>query len=412
MKAATMATGMEEGFAQLARAAIAAVIAAAAAWACAGLSGCAVAEGGEADAQPESVAVVVGAHANAPQPKTSDAAAYLRTAVETNSAVAVVTAEGEPRVAAAGDAVGSTANTSAKRAEENEQWEASLQAALGQATAQTPEVDTLSAIATAARAIAEAPGAHRVVVMDSGLSTAGALDFTQGSLIDADPAEVAAWLRESGELPDLSGVAELDWYGLGDVAAPQQALTEAQRAHLQEVWGAVLAEAGVEATFHAGATTDAPADGLPQVSVVELPERESFSGMASGEDRSEEFGESTIAFLPDSPEFVDETAAREALAGAISALQADAGLTCTVEGATASSDGTEAGRAFVGRLSQQRADAVAALIGDAGVDASRIEAVGCADAHASHVPDRDGAGNLVPALAAENRKVIVTLHKA
>ncbi len=406
-----MREAQERLAALIGRAALIAALALAAVCAAGMLTGCAQEEASGAS-QPESAAFVVGAHANAPLPKVDAAADYLAAAVDTNGYVEVVSAEGQPRSAVAGAIVGSTANTESKRAQENDQWKAALPGYLSEVRAQTPEVDTLASIELAARALSEAPGTHRIVVMDSGLSTTGALDFTQGALIEADASEVAAWLSDNDELPDLSGMA-LDWYYLGDVAAPQADLTPSQRDNLRAIWQAILEACGATVTFHDTTPATDAAEGLSSVSAVDLPERPSMPDtLTAGESVQVEFTESDVKFEGDSAEFVDIDQARAAVAECAQVMEENSNVTCLVEGTTASADPSqgEAGEQFVRDLSQKRADAVAQLLVEAGANPDAIQTRGCGDDHASHVEDRDGDGLLIPSKAAQNRKVIITLQ--
>ena len=392
---------------------LAAALVLAAGGAAATLSGCSNEEASGAT-QPESTVFVVGAHANAPLPKVDCAADYLARSVDTNGYVEVISAEGQPRSAVTGAVVGSTANTASKRAQENEQWKASLPGCLSEVRAQTSELDTLGSIELAARAVSEAPGSHRIVVLDSGLQTVGALDFTQGALIDADANEVAAWLADHSELPDLTGI-QVDWYYLGDVAAPQDSLTPAQRDNLRAIWQAILETAGAEATFHDTTPGSDAAEGLPNVSVVELPERAALpDSLTAGEVVQVELTESDVKFQGDSATFVDANQAREAVAACADLMAQSESATCLIEGTTASADPAqgEEGERFIRELSQARADAVASLLVEAGANPDAIEARGCADDHASHVSDRDDAGVLIPSQAAQNRKVIITISAA
>lgn len=377
------------------------------------LAGCSAEEASGAT-QPESTAFVVGAHANAPLPKTDCATDYLSQAVDTNGYIEVISAEGEPRSAVAGAMVGSTANTESKRAQENDQWKAALPGYLSEVRAQTSEVDTLASIELAARALSEAPGAHRIVLMDSGLQTTGALDFTQGALISADATEVAAWLSDQNELPNLDGI-QVEWYYLGDVASPQADLTPAQRDNLRAIWQAILESSGADVTFHDATPGSEGAEGLPEVSVVDLPERASMpDSLTAGETVQVELTESDVRFQGDSAEFVDASQAREAVADCAKLMAGTPDAVCLVEGTTASADPSQGdeGERFIQELSQARADAVASLLVEAGSSPDAIEARGCGDDHPSHVSDRDDAGNLVPSLAAQNRKVIITISAA
>jgi outer membrane protein OmpA-like peptidoglycan-associated protein len=61
------------------------------------------------------------------------------------------------------------------------------------------------------------------------------------------------------------------------------------------------------------------------------------------------------------------------------------------------------------RLSEQRAQAVAALLAGLGVPADRLTVVGRGSDFPGYVVDHDGSGHLLPAAAALNRKVMIEL---
>src|SRR4051794_19300437 len=86
----------------------------------------------------------------------------------------------------------------------------------------------------AARLRGGQPGVRTVVVVDPGLSTTGALDFTQPGMLDADPHYVADSLGDLHQLPGLSGVSVV-FQGLGETTGPQPALDPSHRAHLTAI---------------------------------------------------------------------------------------------------------------------------------------------------------------------------------
>ena len=113
-----------------------------------------------------------------------------------------------------------------------------VQRLLGRQGADSP-FDLLSLVAAAVR-VSSVPGT--IIVVSSGLSTAGGFDLRQVGW-GADPRAVSAQLKRSGLLPDLAG-----WHvvfsGLGDTAAPQPALPLPQRAELTAYWMAICYAAG------------------------------------------------------------------------------------------------------------------------------------------------------------------------
>ena len=127
--------------------------------------------------------------------------------------------------------------------------------------------DLLTFIAEAAR-VTPTPGT--LIVVSSGLSTAGAFDLRQVGW-GADPATAAAELRNSGMLPDLARW-HLVFSNLGTTAEPQAGLPLAQRAELTTYWLAICT-AGRAASCQADTVTrpDPPSRSRRAVPLVSLP---------------------------------------------------------------------------------------------------------------------------------------------
>lgn len=139
--------------------------------------------------------------------------------------------------------------------------------------ARTP-FDLLSFMAAAVRVTA-AKGT--LIVVSSGLSTAGAFDLRQVGW-GASPEVIAGQLKRAGALPDLAG-----WHvvfsGLATTAPPQPALPLPQRSELTSYWLAICRAAGAvscrtdEVTRPAGRSDSS----LP-VPVVQVPAVRSVQG--------------------------------------------------------------------------------------------------------------------------------------
>jgi outer membrane protein OmpA-like peptidoglycan-associated protein len=172
---------------------------------------------------------------------------------------------------------------------------------------------------------------------------------------------------------------------------------ERQRKNLGAIWEAVLAAAGSELGVEEHPLTEPGAEGLPEVTPVPLPKPDCTPGSVTltGAD---------VAFRPDSDDFVDEAAAREALAPIAEQLVAAEGVTVTLTGTTVNIDGLSG---QIG-LSQDRAGAVLRLLARLGVPETSMTAEGVGSNFAGYVPDGSPDGPLEPAAAAQNRRVIVT----
>ena len=99
------------------------------------------------------------------------------------------------------------------------------------------QVDYLEGLKMAVRSLSSLEGydSKTIVVIGTGLSTQGTLNF-QNNLLSVEPEAVLDQLEEKDEIPDFTGITVV-WQQMGDVALPQQDLSQTQRKRLQEIWG-------------------------------------------------------------------------------------------------------------------------------------------------------------------------------
>lgn len=344
------------------------------------------------------LAVVVGARGNMPPVDLGGVAGQvLGNAADMQSRVSFVVADGAPFVHATTQLETAGEDSTAWRASEAENLE-QLRSSIASAAARTPEADLLAAVGTAAGEISSAPGKRVVLVVDSGLSTAGPLDFRQPGLLDADPQDVVASLQAAGALPDLGGV-HLVFQGLGYTAAPQPALGGVTRERLVELWTAIgLAAGALDVNVDRSPSSGEPPAGLPLVSPVSPG-----SGVTCTAN-TVVLGGGDVAFQADTAAFQDAAAAAEKLQPLAGRMQGS-GVTATLVGTTADVGDDDGQR----QLSRQRAQAVADLLGGLGVPAERMTVIGLGSDFPGYVQDRDVNGTLLPAAAAQNRKVTIEL---
>ncbi|WP_286142547.1 OmpA family protein [Adlercreutzia caecimuris] len=254
----------------------------------------------------------------------------------------------------------------------------------GDWNARTEEVDLFAAICEADRRLSSfsAEGNRNVlVIIDSGISTAGLINFTEESTREAllEPEVLISTLRESGDLVKFENIDEVIWFGLGETsgeqASPNQGTTKAMEYFYRALFEAAGVEGGI--TFRPGSGA-APTEGVPSVSAVDMPriayDSENDRPMRLGD--NVEFDElksdGAIKFDYDSDALADESAAREALKDHINQLIDFPTLKVVVNGYT----DTAGDASYNLDLSQRRANAVKALMVDAGVPESQITAVG------------------------------------
>lgn len=114
------------------------------------------------------------------------------------------------------------------------------------------EVDTLESIfvATNYLKIFSNETEKRIVIIDSGLSTTGALDFLNNENLndilkqedDLSESQINSIIKNldiNKEIPDLSNIKIL-WYGLGEVGENQQELSKKQISNLELLWRKIL----------------------------------------------------------------------------------------------------------------------------------------------------------------------------
>lgn len=271
-----------------------------------------------------------------------------------------------------------------------------------------PEVDYLAALNLAVRTLSSLEGydSKTIVVIGTGLSTTGVLDF-QNNLISAEPGTIVELLKEKSEIPGFDGIT-VYWQQMGDVAAPQQALTSAQRNNLQGIYGGIV-EAGGGTFVYNDIIANPVNEGTsyPAVTPVDLPADTpiSFNPETLNSEATENvlaepvvLTEEQITFIGDKAEYLYPEEAESVLKPIADFLLSN-DVTILLCGTTAG-DGNSA---YTMELSQARADVVKQSLVDLGVDPSRIITVGLGSSDPWHVygiPTSDKAASC-------NRKVVL-----
>lgn len=350
-----------------------------------------------AGSAPNALAVVVGGRSNSAPAGLVDAVAQVVVdALAQDTACTVVRADGRPAVVDSFRLRSTAQNPLTVQREQREALRR-FDAAIEGVRAAVAEVDQLAALTLAARAVAGAPGTRRIIMIDSGLQTAGALRFQDGGVLDAVAADLADRLATMRALPELRGV-EVVLVGIGDVVEPQEPIGEPGRQALLAIWTEIVQRAGGQHLVVATPVPARPAPaGLPPVSVVPV-------AVAPGPVLTDPvpLGDSAVGFLPDSADLRDPAAARTVLAPYVTVLRA--GQQRVRLTGTTSSAGTADGRLA---LSLARAEVVRGLLVAGGVDATTVDVRGLGADFPGFVPDRDADGTLDPIRAARNRRVIL-----
>lgn len=262
--------------------------------------------------------------------------------------------------------------------------------------AATKPFDLLAEI-SAARRVTSGPAT--LIVVSSGLSTAGALDMRQVGW-DVNPAAISAQLKHEGLLPDMTGWRVI-FSGLGDTAGRQPPLPLPQRTALAALWTAICHAAGAVSCMSDQITRpEPPGHSNTPVPVVQVPQVISVHGP----------GGSISEIVPAAAFFPFNSA--QLLSGAnaiLSPLATEARihhLDVSITGYASPDGGTVS---YNKALSSRRAMAVAARLMALGIPAHQIINVagqGTAD-ETSQACYR--GGNLKEAACAKLRRVVILL---
>lgn len=273
------------------------------------------------------------------------------------------------------------------------------------------EVDTLKAITYASKILVSSTSADKeLVIMDSGLSTVGYLDFTKG-LLNAGTDSIVEALKKAEAIPRLTDV-NVVWMYLGQTAAPQQELSESQKLKLEEIWKAILTEGGAKSVkFVNDIASDEPDNSLPSVSVVDVQNRsidvetnevEPVEVVIEPPIKTIVLDNTSVRFIGDKAEFVDYEEASCVLEQYAQVLLNHPNNKVYVIGTTATGS-TE----FCNELSVNRANAVCQILVSYGVPESQVIPIGMGYEDPWHIDDVDDNGKQIEKYASQNRKVLI-----
>lgn len=275
----------------------------------------------------------------------------------------------------------------------------------------TPEVDTLSSIQLSADTLhsTSAETEKTMIVFDSGLSTAGLLNFAQQNIIDTPVETVVQQLKDLHAIPDLTDI-HVTWVGLGQVCGEQPVLTPDYKYKLEELWNAILTEGNAASvTFDKTPTSGTEYAGeLPLCSIVlvvtnalDIEDLVTESEMPEVMKWDEK---SSVTFNKNQATFIDAVAAAEELAPIAEYLKANPDKKVYVFGMTATITGGDSGT----ELAKARAEAVKSLLVEKGADAAQMSCVGLGQiSNPLRVNDVDENGKQISELAQKNRAVFV-----
>lgn len=358
------------------------------------------------DQQPISVSVVVGAHSNANviSPNAQEIGDRLYQCAYTYGTVSLIRADGKPEeFLKAKIPEPSTQGLSERKLKSiAEEYESEIFATFQtDGMAKVEEVDTLEAIRLAANPLKTVTEVDKyLIIADTGVSTTGYVNFCTNDLFNTPTEEIIQALEDAKAIPDLTSVHVI-WLYAGQVAEPQQALSEAQKDKLIEIWTAILEKAGAASIdFRPDSASSTPYTNLPDVSTVNADDRAIDVTPLTKMILDSE----SVSFVGDQAVFEDENQAKQAISSVAQTLLAHPDNKVYVVGCTASLPGKEA---FCQRLSEDRAQAIVNELKDFGVSEEQMVAVGMGNQAPWHLEDLDADGKQIESIAQQNRCVVV-----
>lgn len=366
-----------------------------------GMAGCGsspIAKSADPPSQVPAAFAVVTGDANSPRALlTPKIEALIVGAFRNSATLALIDAGARPRLYSV-SLGGDFGNADAYEAGETEQM-SEVSQALGRIVPAEGESDPWMAV-TEAVGWLKGQGGGTLVIENSGLGTAGFLDYQESGLLAADPGDLVSFARAHDELPNATGLHAV-LIGIGWTAPPQPTLGSPERSNLVAQWTALLKAAGATVSVDETPLTGPGPSGAPPVSVVHAPE---VAWTAPPGTCGKALNSTELHFVVGTAQLIDPGTAMAALRQVVTDLQANHQV-ATVTGTTSS----EGGDAINLPLSRQRAESAAQLMESMGLRGSQIgSVVGLGSHFPGYIQDIGPDGTLLPGPAAENRQVIIT----
>ncbi|MCM1285895.1 MAG: hypothetical protein NC213_05020 [Acetobacter sp.] len=274
-----------------------------------------------------------------------------------------------------------------------------IEAKLDLIKADSEEVDLLEAIFEAVSAINmlnvyDSVTKKEIIIYDPGISTKGSVAFTD-EFFEYSNKEIEEYIDDlEGDklLPDLDDIS-IRWYGIGEVASPQEEINRGKIALIKDFWKKLIEECGGSVEFKDADFID-ESNSEYKVTVVHIPEPAPVS--------DETF---KVSFKSDSEDYSNSKKAANTIKKAAKEIKSSDGKWYVI--------GCEAGRTKDGineldsHVSAKRAKKVSQELRAMGVSDEQIVAVALGPYNPWHIEDYDEDETWKDDKAKENRKVVI-----
>ncbi len=387
-------------------------------------TGCETRSDNYAEESPYNLILIAGMHCNAKTPDFDLISEELLNAVSNAATVTIIVNDGSPYVfdTVSIPEISSKLSHSNQTKKRNAYARQLIQTCMN-ASARCAEVDMYSSIALAARCVTDSSDV--VVMLDSGLSTTGRIDFSKNTISRIDIEEFVETILNGNYMLDMHG-ATVNIYGLGETFGRQPNLSVSDYNSLISFYQVFFSSVNAKTNIHTqpyrtseGVKSDYDVSICPVSSdVCKIPTTPyAYTDDKATEDNTPVIEDITpiidgvvidipttaVGFLPDSADLISPITAVEALSDLSKMLKVSDDDIVLV-GMTASAGDADSAK----KLSVERANTVMTLLKELGVNTSQYVVIGTGYApNPFRVNDLDSNGFLIEKKAKLNRTVFL-----
>jgi outer membrane protein OmpA-like peptidoglycan-associated protein len=262
--------------------------------------------------------------------------------------------------------------------------------------------DYFEATAKAVKAVSKG-SSPLVIVMGSGLSDTGLLNFAEDNFINKDNQVAVDAVMKSKDVSELSMKnTTIVLHGLGQTVKPQEVLDTNTQEKINKIYEQVFKHFSADVEIDQGAIKSGAKSVDTEFQVNPTPLNMICDPLTF------QFYEDKLKFKPDSAQFVDEKLAKENLMAIATILKDNShGRTAKIIGTQAIPEGQAAQDGS--ELTDQRANAVLNILVGLGVPQDELSARGAGSKFDGHI-DEKVDGKWSEERASQNRRVMITVQ--
>lgn len=364
---------------------------------------------GGQEVEKENVQLLLGIRNNFKAPDLKKAEEEIKGALKSQGNLGLTLIDGSPKLVKSFESPKPKAMLSPSKKQDilSTQFE-EINTFIGGLRPQAPECDILKAINISADNLADRGGVKSLVIMDSGLSTTGLLDFRSADVASLRIDEIIGALQSKKAIPNLEGV-DVSWYGMGQTTDPQIEPSSEYKYVLEELWTAILKEAGAKSVHIARESledVELDRSDFPKVSPVDCKLEESIIASL---DEPMVFGQEKIKFKSDSAELLTNKKDVEArLKPIVDFMNENSQEKILLAGTTAKYGSQKSCE----DLSLKRCETIKTILVSMGIEETRIRLLGLGYENPFYQNDLKADGSQDEVLAVKNRTVIVMSLKS